>query len=654
MKPALWERVSAKFLEALDLTEGQRVGFMATLASEQAEVAEEVASLLKAHGTIGDFLEEPLADDLLSDALTNGPVRDFPLGAKLGGYELVRVLGKGAFATVYLARELRLGRLIALKVSLVRGHEARTMASLEHDHIVRVFSEQVDLEYNVRLICMQYIAGASLRRIEEVVRVGAVSPLTGLSLVKVVDGLCPDPPAYDPVLARERLQFEGWTYPEAVAWLGACIATALEHAHRVGVLHLDVKPDNILISPYARPFLADFNVSLSQDPADVGEEQLGGTFSYMAPEHRRAYKVGTAEAFRMMTPQTDVYSLGVVLFELLTGKHPKARDVEILDETAMQPEARELRVLLERCLVETPADRYESAGVLAKRLEGFLGLLKLRRALPEPGLIARITKMSLLIGLTLFITAPQATGSLVNIAYNASRIVSVLTPEQRLVFERLLWVLNPIFYGVGIAIVVAYVMPLHKFMRNARGDLHVLGDDERATLRQRALHLPEVVSMVTTGCWICGCIAFPVGIHIFGGALPAAVFVHFGISFFLSWIVALTYSFLYVQFAVVGVIYPQLLLGDEDSQGTATRELAGVSGRLQLFQALAGLIPLLAATMLLGADSLVPMQNHFDAYRWLLIGLIASGIIGFLVALRASTVLGRIIFALTSGEPTRR
>src|SRR5437764_7517267 len=87
------------------------------------------------------------------------------VGEQLDDYELLRELGQGSFGRVFLARQVSLDRLIALKVSANRGNEARTLARLEHTHIVQVFSEQVDARRNLRMLCMQYVPGATLERL---------------------------------------------------------------------------------------------------------------------------------------------------------------------------------------------------------------------------------------------------------------------------------------------------------------------------------------------------------------------------------------------------------------------------------------------------------------------------------------------------------
>src|SRR5437588_8762727 len=93
------------------------------------------------------------------------PSSELAPGARVGDFELLHLLGEGAFAKVFLARQLSLGRLVALKVAADPGSEARTLARLEHDHIVQVFAEDVVPERGMRLLCMQYVPGTTLQRV---------------------------------------------------------------------------------------------------------------------------------------------------------------------------------------------------------------------------------------------------------------------------------------------------------------------------------------------------------------------------------------------------------------------------------------------------------------------------------------------------------
>jgi serine/threonine protein kinase len=188
-------------------------------------------------------------------------------GGQFGDFEILSLLGEGAFAKVYLARQISLGRQVALKVSANQGTEARTLAILEHDHIVRVFSEVVDPTHNLRLLCMQYVPGTTLQcLIEEFCRRDPRA-WSGRALVEIIDRQSRQPAIFDPAALRDREVLHGADFIEAVCWIGARLAEALAHAHGQGVLHRDIKPANILVSRYGRPMLVDFNVAL--DPERV-------------------------------------------------------------------------------------------------------------------------------------------------------------------------------------------------------------------------------------------------------------------------------------------------------------------------------------------------------------------------------------------------
>src|SRR5262249_11744342 len=119
-------------------------------------------------------------------------------------FQVLRTLGTGAFGSVFLARQRSLNRLVALKVSPNRGCEARTLASLEHDHIVRVFSESVDPEQGRRLLCMQYVPGTTLEHVVEYLAQRPSRDWTGQTVLEAIDAQSGDSVALDLSAQRER------------------------------------------------------------------------------------------------------------------------------------------------------------------------------------------------------------------------------------------------------------------------------------------------------------------------------------------------------------------------------------------------------------------------------------------------------------------
>src|SRR5262249_5384610 len=124
-------------------------------------------------------------------------------------------------------------------------------------------------------------------------------------------------------------QLQKFSYVEAVLWIGSCLADGLAHAHERGILHRDFKPANILLTDDGQPMPLDFN--LAQDTKLVSQPataQVGGTLTYMAPEQIEAFRTQTA----LPDSRSDVYSLGVVLYKLLTGRSPYPAHVGSMKE----------------------------------------------------------------------------------------------------------------------------------------------------------------------------------------------------------------------------------------------------------------------------------------------------------------------------------
>ncbi len=273
------------------------------------------------------------------------PSEPLAAGATVPGYEILGELGRGTMGVVYSARHLRLNRPVALKVVLDGAHashvdrvrfldEAEMLARLDHPGVVRVY--EVGWHDGRPHLAMEFVGGGTLAQ-----RCGGI----------------PQPP-------REA------------ARLVAALARAVHHAHERGVVHRDLKPANVMLAGDGAPKITDFGLAKRLD-GGAGLTETGamvGTPGYMAPEQALCREVG---------PAADVYALGTILYELLTGATPFRADslLETLTLVVSEPPRppRQLRpdVPLEleavclKCLRKEPADRYASAQALADDLDRF-------------------------------------------------------------------------------------------------------------------------------------------------------------------------------------------------------------------------------------------------------------------------------------------
>ena len=256
-------------------------------------------------------------------------------------YRLDQFLGRGGYGQVYRGHDLKLHRDVAIKIGHARTSsdflldEARRVARLKHPCIVGVHD---CLEYEGRM-CLVF----------ELVE--------GKSLADVI---------------RDRKL----PVTEAVM-LVATIAEALHHAHKQGCIHRDIKPENILIDAEGKPRIADFGVACTFDEIAKNRVASSGTLAYMAPEQ-------VAQETQLLDGRCDVHALGVLLFELLTGRSPfpartpAALREQILFRQPMMLRAADpslpvaLEVICSKAMAKHPADRFESAEAMANELRSWL------------------------------------------------------------------------------------------------------------------------------------------------------------------------------------------------------------------------------------------------------------------------------------------
>jgi serine/threonine protein kinase/tetratricopeptide (TPR) repeat protein len=325
------------------------------------------------------------------------------LGSELFGYRLGRQLGTGAFARVFLAEQAGLaGRPVVLKISAIDGKEPQTLAQMQHTHIVPIYSLHEDHDLDVRVVCMPYLGGASLAQVLEVLHTGSAGPVSGDQLTTALE-------TAEQAGPTTCTRFRTWSYVRCAVWIAARLAEGLQHAHERGVLHRDIKPSNILLASDGQPLLLDFHVA--QWGTAESEVILGGTVAYAAPEHLEALLDPTPERVARVDRRSDIYSLGLVLFEMLGGEIPFTHGAgySVQRRTVLMEMVRErgagppcvrqrrrdvpwsLVSILRKCLTPDPEARYQQAEHLAEDLRRFLDDRPLRHA-PELSRIERVRK----------------------------------------------------------------------------------------------------------------------------------------------------------------------------------------------------------------------------------------------------------------------
>ena len=233
-------------------------------------------------------------------------------GSRLESLTILCELGRGSFARVYLAQDANMGdRNVVLKLSAVPSGEGRTLGTMQQPSIVSVLWARRLGELSA--ICMPYVGSTTLGDVIEAVREKGLKLsrragmiLTTIEKTSVVPANAPDD-LIRPVISETE------SYVRAIARIGIPLAEALAYLHAKGIVHGDIKPSNILLDHSARPYLIDFNMAQREEDWLL---RFGGTLPYMAPESLNPARPKCSAA------AAEIYSLGVVLYECLSGRVP--------------------------------------------------------------------------------------------------------------------------------------------------------------------------------------------------------------------------------------------------------------------------------------------------------------------------------------------
>src|SRR5262245_38149957 len=361
MTPERWKKLDALFHEALELKGEARAVYLAKVCQDDRELCEEAERLPAAHEREGSFIDSPV--DVEDVEQTDDGHKKSPVGRNIGPYQVLRLLGRGGMGEVFLAEDTRLKRKVALKMLPIAftqdpdrerrfEREAKAASSLNHPNILTIHEiGEVD---GAHYIVSEFVEGETLRALIE----------RGKPVIN-----------------------------EAIA-IAEQVASALSVAHEAGIIHRDIKPENVMVRPDGLVKVLDFGLAkLTERAATTAEVDsqaetkawlstepgtLMGTASYMSPEQARGEKVDH---------RTDIFSLGVMIYEMLAGRRPfeGATTIDVMaavltsEPVSLVEAAPEVSAILwrivQRCLEKRPGQRYQTAKDMA------LDLRRLRRRL---------------------------------------------------------------------------------------------------------------------------------------------------------------------------------------------------------------------------------------------------------------------------------
>jgi serine/threonine protein kinase/MFS family permease len=542
---------------------------------------------------------------------------DLEPGITLDDFDLVARLGQGAFGQVFLARQRSMERLVALKVSAQRSSEPQALAQLDHDSIVRVFDLRVLSDRGLQLLYMQYVAGGTLSQVIDRLEQTPIDQRNGSVLLAALTEQLEARGGERPS-GEVRRRFQAMSWPEAVCWLGQRLALALDYAHHRGVLHRDVKPANILLSAEGVPKLADFNISFAAGVSGATPEAyFGGSLAYMSPEQLEACHIRMARKPEELDQRSDLYSLAVVLWELLTGKRPfgpeqvsnnwehtldamlATRRQGVVDEARCDMPGRcpeGLLRLLERCLAFDANERPSTGAELAQEL-----ILcrdhKLQRMIDPPR--SRVLWYAWLVLPAVFVMTflPNAAAGAFNYFYNESQIIRHQPPGVQEQFHALVGIINGIAYPLGClvigwrAVLLGWRLNIVQKRRNAEGfDLR--------QLRHWCLGLAQFTTAIALSLWCIAGIAYPLILQILHQPerLSSDVHAHFFTSLILCGLIGTAYPFfLITAYSLRGLYLPTLSLGFPREDAPLWQQL---QRQLWIFLVMAAVVPLLGGTLL--------------------------------------------------------
>ncbi|HET9219492.1 MAG TPA: protein kinase, partial [Terriglobia bacterium] len=351
-----WQKIERLFHEALTRQGLERAAFLGENCAGDDELRKEIEDLIASHEQPENFIERDACD--LAAEMVAGGNSGVVEGQTVGPYKILELLGAGGMGQVFRATDTRLHRTVTIKILPAEKvsdperkrrflQEARAASALNHPNIVTVYdiANDGDMDYLV----MEYVEGKSL----------------------------------DKLMGDKRLPLA-----DAIGYV-AQVASALAAAHSAGIVHRDIKPANVIVTPESQVKVLDFGLAKLMEREKPAETQtvegaIMGTPAYMSPEQASG---------RQVDHRTDIFSLGVMLYEMVAGTRPFAgkSHVDTMHQIIHAPAPPlanippRLADVVDKALAKDPKERYQNAGDLA---------VDLRRVLSKPDSLPRVVPLS--------------------------------------------------------------------------------------------------------------------------------------------------------------------------------------------------------------------------------------------------------------------
>lgn len=561
-------------------------------------------------------------------------------GYIIDDFELIMELGQGSFARVFKARQRSLNRIVAVKISEDIGYEPQTLAQMDHPFIIRVFDQRTASTDGLRLLYMEYAPGGTLQNLVANVADMALKNPDNLTLQRCLTDTLNDRQEPIPTFST---QVRPWS--DVVCSMGIKLAMALDYAHRRGILHLDIKPANILLTTDGSPKLADFNTSLRTEfISTTSSEYLGGSMAYMSPEQLAACHPEFEQSAKSLDGRSDIYSLGISLWQLLFGQRPypnqstengllqamtgmiETRAEEVAITAVHRDKAPGLVNILKRCITPKPEDRIPSGSALAKQLSICHEPRAYLLVYPEPGsIIDRLRRFAIPI-LVLLALFPNMLAGIFNYYYNSTAIIAALPQPTQDTFWHIQLVINLVAFPIGLSWFLYLARPILRSIKpNSRTD------DVRDPVqhRNRCLQLGHYGALINICLWSLAGIAYPLALHFSAGPLSTPDYPHFFGSLLLCGLLASVFPFFLITAFSVRAIYPKFLpsVSNIDQERNL---ITVVQKRTYTYFCLAALLPLLTilalvliesearvALLILSAASLIGIGFIFVLFRFI-------------------------------------